>query len=124
MSNTESEAEDCPLSNPTPAGTVPTASGPKPPLKKSTPALKKNEDKAAPKKRKRAAKDVPEVVEAALEEPVKTITSTACVNPTPPIEQLIIDALNDEEFIKLCEAVGTVWQRIGLTDVGRGLFDI
>ena len=38
------------------------------------------------------------------------------------LEQLIIQALQDEEFERLYEAVGRAWGKMGMGEVGRGLF--
>jgi hypothetical protein len=39
------------------------------------------------------------------------------------LEQMIIDALSDDEFFTMCETVAGVWQRIGFENIGRNLFD-
>ena len=38
------------------------------------------------------------------------------------LEQMIIDALSDDEFFTMCETVAGVWQRIGFENIGRNLF--
>jgi len=42
---------------------------------------------------------------------------------TQQLEQMIIDALNDDEFFTMCETVAGVWQRIGFENIGRNLFE-
>jgi hypothetical protein len=38
------------------------------------------------------------------------------------IQGMMLAALEDDEFLQMCEVVATVWQQVGLANVGQGLF--